>query len=147
MKHTMWSVRCAHLLFFADRHRRLTYCIIRKHSKILTINTNKSMKAQALTWESSGRSPLTSDRSIHLTKLIADRIVHSFLPLSIVESSQFQSILHEAEPSYVIPKRNYFVNTVLKDTYGRVRDKVHQELQQTVGNVRSTHLDLHILCL
>ena len=108
---------------------------------------NKSMKSQALTSESSGRLPLTSDRSIHLTKLIADLIVHNFLPLSIVESSQFQSILHEAEPSYVVPKRKYFINNVLKDMYGQVRDKVHQELQQTVGNLCSTHLDIHILCL
>lgn len=105
------------------------------------------MKSQALTSESFGRLPLTSDRSIHLTKLIADLIVHSFLPLSIVESSQFQRILHEAEPSYVIPKRKYFINNVLKDMYVQVRDKVHQELQQAAGNLCSAHLDLHILCL
>ncbi|CAF2061490.1 unnamed protein product [Rotaria magnacalcarata] len=43
-----------------------------------------------------------------LTKLIADRIVYNFLPLSIVESSELQAILHEAEPSCIVPKRKYF---------------------------------------
>jgi hypothetical protein len=96
-------------------------------------NINKSMKSQMRTSDSSPRLPLTSDRSIYLTKLIADFIICNFLPLSIVECPQLQRILEEAEPSYIIPKRKYFVNNVFQDMYFKLREKVYDELQLASG--------------
>ncbi|CAF0995614.1 unnamed protein product [Rotaria sp. Silwood1] len=51
-------------------------------------NINKSMKSksQMRTRESTPRLPLSSERSVYLTKLIADFIIYNYLPLSIVES-------------------------------------------------------------
>jgi hypothetical protein len=94
---------------------------------------NKAMKTQTRTSDSS-RLPLTSDRSVHLTKLIADLIIYNFLPLSIVESPNLQAILQEAEPSYVVPKRKYFTNNVFQEMYDEVRSRVYEELQQAPGN-------------
>jgi len=87
------------------------------------------MKLQTRTSDLSSRLPLTSDRSLHLTKLIADLIIYNFLPISIVESPCLQAILQEAEPSYVVPKRKYFINNVFQEMYDEVRQKVYEELK------------------
>ncbi|CAF4563991.1 unnamed protein product [Rotaria sp. Silwood2] len=91
---------------------------------------NKVMKSHTQTSDSTTRLPLTSDRSIHLTKLIADFIIYNFLSLSIVESPHLQAILAEIEPSYIIPGRKYFTNNVLQEMCNEVRQKVYEELQQ-----------------
>ncbi|CAF4261025.1 unnamed protein product [Rotaria sp. Silwood2] len=91
---------------------------------------NKVMKSQTQISDSTTRLPLTSDRSINLTKLIADLIIYNFLPLSVVESPHLQAILAEAEPSYTIPRRKYFTNNVLQEMYSDVQQKVYEELQQ-----------------
>ncbi|CAF4734564.1 unnamed protein product [Rotaria socialis] len=64
-----------------------------------------------------------------LTKLIADLIIHNFLPLSIVESPYLQAIFHELEPSYVIPKRRYFMKNIFDIMYSQVKQNVYNELQ------------------
>jgi len=53
--------------------------------------------------------------------------------LSIVESPQLKSIFYEAEPSYVIPTRKFFINNVLRIMYKEIRERVHVELQQSPG--------------
>ncbi|CAF3929821.1 unnamed protein product [Rotaria sp. Silwood1] len=101
---------------------------------------NKVMKSQTQTSDSTTRLPLTSDRSIHLTKLIADLIIYNFLPLSIVESPHLQAILAETEPSYIIPRRKYFTNNVLQEMYNEVQQKVYEELQQAPGICLTTDI-------
>jgi hypothetical protein len=92
---------------------------------------NKSMKSK--TTESAQRLPLSSDRSSQLTKLAADLIISNLLPLSIVESPQLQKIFQEAEPSYVLPKRKYFVGNILNKMYNETREKVYNDLQSAPG--------------
>ncbi|CAF1449987.1 unnamed protein product, partial [Rotaria sp. Silwood1] len=101
---------------------------------------NKVMKSQTQTSDSTTRLPLTSDRSIHLTKLIADLIIYNFLPLSIVESPHLQAILAETEPSYIIPRRKYFTNNVLQEMYNEVQQKAYEELQQAPGICLTTDI-------
>ncbi|CAF4433214.1 unnamed protein product [Rotaria sp. Silwood2] len=101
---------------------------------------NKVMKSQTQISDSTTRLPLTSDRSIHLTKLIADLIIYNFLPLSVVESPHLQAILAEAEPSYTIPRRKYFTNNVLQEMYSDVQQKVYEELQQAPGICLTTDI-------
>ena len=92
---------------------------------------NKAMKSKSTALMQ--RLPLTSERSSQLTKLAADLIVSNLLPLSIVESAQLQAIFQEAEPSYVLPKRKYFLGNVFGPTYDDVRQKVQNELRVAVG--------------
>ncbi|CAF4343054.1 unnamed protein product, partial [Rotaria sordida] len=89
-------------------------------------NINKSMKSksQMRTTESTPRLPLSSERSVYLSKLIVDFIIYNYLPLSIVESSQLQAIFQEAEPSYLIPQQKYFVNKIFQDMYVEIRRNV-----------------------
>ena len=94
---------------------------------------NKSMKSR--TPELVQRLPLSSDRSAHLTKLAANLIIYNLLPLSIVESPQLQMIFQEAEPSFVLPKRKYFVGNVLNHMYTETREKVQRELQYAIGKL------------
>lgn len=112
----------SNLLYHLQIHHNLEYS-----------NLNKSMKAQARQSDLSGRLPLTSDRALYLNKLIANLIVHNFIPLSILESPHLKEIFHEVEPSYIIPVRKYFVNNVLKHMYEEVREKVYAELQASCG--------------
>jgi len=100
-------------------------------------NINKSMKSKIRMFDLTSRLPLTSDRSIYLTKLIANLIIYNFLPLSIVESCQLQAIFQEAEPSYMIPQRKYFMNNVFQHMYVEVREKVYNELQLASGKYHS----------
>jgi hypothetical protein len=79
---------------------------------------------------------------LYLTKLVADLIIFNFLPISIVESSQLQAIIQEAEPCYVLPKRKYFINNVFKEMYDEVRQKVYGELQTASGDSYYIHKDL-----
>ncbi|CAF1096035.1 unnamed protein product [Rotaria sp. Silwood1] len=83
---------------------------------------------------SSQRLPLTSARSEHLTKLAANLLIHDLLPLSVVESCHLQTIFREAEPSYVLPRRKYFVTNVLKDMYNSTRNKVQHALHNAIDN-------------
>ncbi|CAF4717369.1 unnamed protein product [Rotaria sp. Silwood2] len=105
-------------------------------------NINKSMKSksQMPTTASTPRLPLSSERSVHLTKLIADFIIYNYLPLSIVESPQLQVIFQEAEPSYVIPKRKYFVNKIFQDMYSEIQQNVYNELQLAPGICLTTDI-------
>ena len=89
----------------------------------------KPMISQIRGTDSAISLPLISDRSIFLTKLIADIIMHNFLPLSIVESPFLQAILHELEPSYVIPKRRYFMGNVFHEIYSQVKQNIYHALQ------------------
>lgn len=93
----------------------------------------KLMKSQIRTSDSRPRLPLTSDRSIFLTKLIANLIIHDFLSISIVESSHLQAIFHEIEPSYVIPGRKYFMKNVFDEMYNQVKQNIYTELQLASG--------------
>jgi hypothetical protein len=92
---------------------------------------NKAMKSKSATLAQ--RLPLSSDRSSELTRLAADLIISNLLPLSIVESPQLQMIFQEAEPSYVLPKRKYFINNVLNQMYTETRQKVQNELKSASG--------------
>jgi hypothetical protein len=92
---------------------------------------NKTMKSKSTALMQ--RLPLTSERSSQLTKLAADLIVSNLLPLSIVESPQLQAIFQEAEPSYVLPKRKYFLGNVFGPMYDDARQKVQRELRIAVG--------------
>ncbi|CAF1969202.1 unnamed protein product [Rotaria magnacalcarata] len=89
----------------------------------------RSMKSITGTSNATTRLPLTCDRSIFLTKLIADLIIHNFLPLSIVESSHLQTIFQELEPSYIIPQRKYFLKNVLNEMYTELKQSIYNELQ------------------
>ena len=79
------------------------------------------------------RLPLTSERSSELTKLAADLIISNLLPLSIVESPQLQAIFQQAEPSYILPKRKYFLGSIFGPMYDDTRQKVPSELRLAVG--------------
>ena len=92
---------------------------------------NKAMKLK--TAAAAQRLPRSSDRSAQLTKLATDLIISNLLPLSLVESLQLQMIFQEAEPSYVLPKRKYFVGNVLNQMYNETRQKVDSELQSVTG--------------
>jgi hypothetical protein len=92
---------------------------------------NKAMKSKSAALAQ--RLPLSSDRSFELTRLAADLIISNLLPLSIVESPQLQMIFQEAEPSYVLPKRKYFINNVLNQMYTETRQKVRNELKSASG--------------
>ena len=107
------------------------------------------MKFQPRTTVSSSRLPLTSDRSLHFTKLVADLIIYNFLPIPVVESPHLQAILQEVEPSYLIPKRKYFMNNVFQEMYDEVRQKVYEELKTAPGNLFYVQNDLwfHFLML
>ncbi|CAF3543666.1 unnamed protein product [Rotaria sp. Silwood1] len=56
------------------------------HPPLFNINKSMKSKSQMRTRESTPRLPLSSERSVYLTKLIADFIIYNYLPLSIVES-------------------------------------------------------------
>ncbi len=92
---------------------------------------NKAMRSK--TNDTPQRLPLSSDRSSHLTKLAADLIISNLLPLSLVENPQLQLIFREAEPSYVLPKRKYFIGNVLNQMYDQTRTKVQNELDSALG--------------
>jgi hypothetical protein len=92
---------------------------------------NKTMKSRTANLVQ--RLPLSSDRSAHLTGLAANLIISNLLPLSIVESPQLQMIFQEAEPSFALPKRKYFVENVLNEMYTETREKVQRELQCAIG--------------
>ena len=93
---------------------------------------NKAMKSKSTALMQ--RLPLTSERSSQLTKLAADLIVSNLLPLSIVESAELQAIFQEAEPSYVLLKRKYFLGNVFGPMYDDdVRQQVQNELRVAVG--------------
>jgi hypothetical protein len=44
-------------------------------------------------------------------------------------------IFQEAEPSFVLPKRKYFVGNVLNQMYTETREKVQRELQCAIGKL------------
>jgi hypothetical protein len=92
---------------------------------------NKAMKSKTIA--ATPRLSLSSERSTQLTQLAADLIISNFLPLSIVESHELQMIFQEAEPSYILPKRKYFVGNVLNKMYNEIREKVQTELQSATG--------------
>jgi hypothetical protein len=92
---------------------------------------NKAMRSK--TNDTPQRLPLSSDRSSHLTKLAADLLISNLLPLSLVENPQLQLIFQEAEPSYVLPKRKYFIGNVLNQMYDQTRTKVQNELHSALG--------------
>ena len=112
-------------------------------------NMYKAKKLQTRTTVSSSRLPLTSDRSLRLTKLAADLIIYNFLPISVVESTHLQAILQEVEPSYLIPKRKYFMNNVFQEMYDEVRQKVYEELKTAPSDLFYVPNDLwfHFLML
>ena len=101
---------------------------------------NKSMKSK--TTELSQRLPLSSARSSQLTQLAAELIISNLLPLSLVESPQLQRIFQEAEPTYVLPKRKYFIGNVLNQMYEEIRQKVQNELQSATGKFLVTNIRL-----
>jgi hypothetical protein len=92
---------------------------------------NKAMKSKPAALAQ--RLPLSSNRSSELTRLAADLIIFNLLPLSIIESPQLQMIFQEAEPSYVLPKRKYFVGNVLNQMYIETQKKGQIELKSAVG--------------
>ena len=92
---------------------------------------NKAMKSKSVALAQ--RLPLSSARSFELTRLAADLIISNLLPLSIIESPQLQMIFKEAEPSYILPKRKYFINNVLNQMYTETRKKVQNELKSSFG--------------
>lgn len=92
---------------------------------------NKAMRSK--TGDTSQGLPLSSDRSSHLTKLAANLIISNLLPLSLVENPALQLIFQEAEPSYVLPKRKYFINNVFNQMYEQTRTKVQNELHSALG--------------
>ncbi|CAF5135830.1 unnamed protein product [Rotaria sp. Silwood1] len=77
-------------------------------------------KSQMRTRESTPRLPLSSERSVYLTKLIADFIIYNYLPLSIVESPQLQGIF--------------------QDMYSEIRQNVYNELQLAPGICLTTDI-------
>lgn len=97
---------------------------------------NKAMRSKA--GDAPQRLPLSSDRSAHLTRLAADLIISNLLPLSLIENPQLQLIFQEAEPSYVLPKRKYFVSNVLIQMYDDVRKRVQHELHSSSGKGRES---------
>lgn len=96
---------------------------------------NKAMRSRTMT-DAPQRLPLSSDRSSHLTRLAADLIICNLLPLSLVENPQLQLIFAEAEPSYVLPRRKYFVGNVLHQMYEETRVRVQNELLSSPGRRR-----------
>ena len=106
---------------------------IQIHHNVEYLNLTKTMKSKTKKSDLSGRLPLTSDRALHLNHLIANLIIHNFLPLSILESPYLHEVFREVEPSFIIPSRKYFTNTVLKAMYDDVRKNVYAELQASSG--------------
>ena len=80
---------------------------------------NNAMKSK--TAAAAQRLLLSSDHSAQLTKLAVDLIISSLLPLSLVKISRLPMMVQETEPSYVLPKRIYFVGNALNQMYNETR--------------------------
>ena len=50
-----------------------------------------------------------------------------------MENPELQLIFQEAEPSYVLPKRKYFIGNVFNQMYDQSRTKVQSELHSALG--------------
>lgn len=114
------STSTSNLLYHIQAHHPNEYLIV-----------NKAKEPKSI--ESVPRLPLSSNRSAELTKLAAELIIENLLPLSIIESPQLRAIFQQAEPSYSLPKRKYFVNNVLHEMYVERRKKVQKELEDAIG--------------
>ncbi|CAF1597382.1 unnamed protein product [Adineta ricciae] len=99
---------------------------------------NKAMRSKAA--DAPQRLPLSSERSAHLTRLAANLIISTLLPLSLVENPQLQLIFQEAEPSYILPKRKYFIGNVLNQMYDETRNRVQNELNCAISVCLTTDI-------
>lgn len=111
---------------------------------------HKTIKSK--THASAQRLPLSSERSTHLNKLAADLVISNLLPLSLVESPHLQRIFPEAEPSYILPKRKYFLKNILQQLYDETRRKVQEDLNAATSMSlmlsRCFHLEFYVFrCL
>ena len=66
----------------------------------------------------------TDPRQIQLTNSVVGLIANDLLPLSLVDSEKFRSLLATAEPSFTMPSRKHLSTQLLPQRAATVRDKL-----------------------
>ncbi|KAI0211964.1 hypothetical protein LSAT2_003149 [Lamellibrachia satsuma] len=69
-------------------------------------------------------------RQIQLTNSIISSIATDLLPLSLVDSKQFRSLLHTAEPAFMMPSRKHLSTQLLPQRAASVRSDLKNILQR-----------------
>ncbi|CAB4061236.1 TRRAP [Lepeophtheirus salmonis] len=65
------------------------------------------------------------------TEKLVDFLTHDVIPLSIVESTNFQSFVSTLDPQYVLPSRKHLSTTLLKNKYEKIKNGVMIKLRDT----------------
>ncbi len=74
--------------------------------------------------------PSTDLRQIQLTNKVVDLISVDLLPLSLVDSPQFRSLLATAQPSFTMPSRKHLSTKLLPDRALKVKSALKLLLLQ-----------------
>lgn len=67
---------------------------------------------------------IDSERSLKIHKKIGLMMAIDLQPFSLVENKGFRDLLHELEPRYEIPSRNYFRDRILPDIFKLLKANV-----------------------
>ena len=112
----------------------------KRMSDFIDVSTKK--KSKTCQNQTAGSSQITIEQTLELKKIwdinsnqakaihhaIGEMIAVDSQPFSIVEDLGFQRLMKLTKPSYELPSRKYFTNTIIPEMYDKVMMKINTKI-------------------